>query len=74
MQILLVQVVAEHGKTLTADVLGNMPFVEACVKECMRIDPAVSGLWREALEDLDIDGYLVKKVPNFTPYLCCLKQ
>ena len=63
----LAQVVAEHGKTLTADILGNMPFLEACMKEGMRIDPVIIGLWREALEDLDIDGYLVKKVPQTWP-------
>ena len=58
--------VAEHGKALTTEVLGNTPFLEACVKECMRIEPTVVGLWREALVDLDIDGYLIKKVPNLT--------
>ena len=40
----------------------------------MRIDPVIAGMWREALEDLDIDGYLVKKVPFTLPIESCLSN
>lgn len=46
---------------LDADVMKNMPYLRACMKESARIIPIVSGNLRETDRDLSIKGYNLPK-------------
>lgn len=43
-----------------------MPYTDAVIKETMRKHGIVDGIWRKALEDLEIQGRLVPKVCCFS--------
>ena len=44
------------------DVLEDMPYTDAVVKEVMRLYGIVDGIWRQSLEDITIQGHPVPKV------------
>lgn len=46
------------------EVLERMPYADAVIKEVMRLHGIVDGVWREALEDLEVQGRRVPKVHN----------
>jgi cytochrome P450 len=52
---------ALEGRAPTIRDLPNLPYTEMVVKESMRIYPAVSGVNRKTLEDVNIGGYFVPK-------------
>ncbi len=58
------------GRTPTAADLPNLPYCLQVFKETMRLYPPASGILREALHDIEIDGYLVPKGHNvlLSPY------
>jgi cytochrome P450 len=58
------------GRTPTAADLANLPYCLQVFKETMRLYPPASGILREALHDVEIDGYLVPKGHNvlLSPY------
>lgn len=39
-----------------------MPYTDAVIKEAMRLHGIVDGVWREALEDLEVQGRHIPKV------------
>lgn len=49
----------QHGAELTADVADQMPFVDAVIKETIRLYDPATVLFRRALEDILVDGNLV---------------
>ncbi|HZU01697.1 MAG TPA: cytochrome P450, partial [Ktedonobacteraceae bacterium] len=61
---------ALKGRTPTAADLPNLPYCLQVFKETMRLYPPASGILREALHDIEIDGYLVPKGHNvlLSPY------
>lgn len=46
---------------ISVNTLENMPYLQACIKESIRLYPAGSGTARRTNEDLEIGGYLVPK-------------
>jgi cytochrome P450 len=45
----------------TADDVANLPYTECVVKEALRLYPPSWGIGREAINDVEIGGYLVPK-------------
>ena len=60
------QVVQAHGQQITAASLKDMVYAEAVVQETMRLVPAAAVLFRRALKDFVVKGWLVPKVDDFT--------
>ena len=50
-----------QGRSPTYDDLARLPYCLQVFKETMRLYPPASGILREALHDIEIDGYLVPK-------------
>ena len=53
-----------QGRTPTYADLANLPYCLQVFKETMRLYPPATGVIREALHDVEIDGYLVPKGAN----------
>ena len=53
-----------QGRTPTYADLANLPYCLQVFKETMRLYPPATGVMREALHDVEIDGYLVPKGAN----------
>src|SRR3954470_3848458 len=49
------------GATVTVEDVKRLPYVHRVLLETMRMYPPAFGIFREALQDLDIDGHLVPK-------------
>ena len=39
-----------------------MPYADAIIKEVMRLYGIVDGVWRQALEDITVQGHSIRKV------------
>lgn len=50
-----------QGRTPTYDDLARLPYCLQVFKETMRLYPPAAAILREALHDIEIDGYLVPK-------------
>jgi hypothetical protein len=46
------------------DVLDHMPYADAVIREVLRVHSVVDGIWREALEDLEVQG---RRIPRARP-------
>ncbi|GAC1389005.1 MAG: hypothetical protein NVSMB38_01540 [Ktedonobacteraceae bacterium] len=59
-----------QGRTPTYDDLAHLPYCLQVFKETMRLYPPAAAILREALHDIEIDGYLVPKGYNvfLSPY------
>jgi len=44
------------------DMLEDMPYTDAVIKEVMRLYGIVDGIWRQTLEDIIIQGHHIPKV------------
>ncbi|GAB0093360.1 hypothetical protein DMENIID0001_084500 [Sergentomyia squamirostris] len=51
----------EKTSQLTAENLSNLPYLEACIKEALRLLPVVGNNFRLASQDLVLQGYQVPK-------------
>lgn len=52
---------ADDEACAAAAVLERMPLADAVINEGLRLHSIVDGVWREALDDLEVDGFLVPK-------------
>jgi cytochrome P450 len=50
-----------HGRSPSYDDLIHLPYCLQVFKETMRLYPPAAGILREALHDIEIDGYVVPK-------------
>jgi cytochrome P450 len=50
-----------QGRTPTLQDLANLPYTDMVLKETLRLYPPASGVTRQAIEDVQIGGYTVKK-------------
>ena len=57
-----VQVMQEHGKEIKADAVQASSYVNAVVKEVLRMHPIVPYVPRITRVDLDVDGFHIPKV------------
>ncbi len=59
-----------QGRTPTYDDLVHLPYCLQVFKETMRLYPPAAAILREALHDIEIDGYLIPKGYNvfLSPY------
>ncbi|KXZ56821.1 hypothetical protein GPECTOR_1g74 [Gonium pectorale] len=55
------QVIAQYGSELTYQVACHMPYLDATLKECMRILPASGGSMRRLLDDVRVGDYVLPK-------------
>lgn len=51
----------ERYSKLTNESLNRLPYMRACVKEAMRLNPVVTGTARAAGQDLVLNGYKIPK-------------
>lgn len=51
--------VGAYGPELTPEVLRNMRYTEAVVRETMRMRPIVGGVMRRTARDFELDGHVV---------------
>ena len=60
-----------EGEPLTVAHLKELPYLEQCVKEAMRILPSVWIFMKQPTEDVDVRGYLIPKGAPvaFSPYI-----
>ncbi|XP_042145701.1 LOW QUALITY PROTEIN: probable cytochrome P450 301a1, mitochondrial [Ixodes scapularis] len=60
-------VVGSESRTLEPEHLNQLPFLKACVKESLRLNPTLSGVFRKLDHDVTLSGYLVPAgTPLFT--------
>lgn len=59
---ILLQVIAKHGPEINAAAMKEMVGIENAIKEAMRYQPIVSGLYRRALQTFPLMGYQIPKV------------
>ncbi|XP_067209359.1 cytochrome P450 4C1-like isoform X1 [Linepithema humile] len=52
-------VMLENNGKLTMTAINNMPYLERCLKESLRLYPSVPNIMRVASEDLKIQSYIV---------------
>jgi cytochrome P450 len=50
-----------HSSEFSLDFLNNFPYLEAVIKETMRLYTVVPLIMRQSSEDVDIDGCLIPK-------------
>ncbi|EIE23940.1 cytochrome P450 [Coccomyxa subellipsoidea C-169] len=55
------ELIQKYGDEITYEMLEQMPYTDAVLKEVMRMHGIVDGVWRQALEDLEIQGCRVPK-------------
>lgn len=55
---------------LTAEGMNKLPFMRACLKESMRLQPVVAGTQRAVSEHLVLHGY---QVPKGVSGMCSFK-
>lgn len=53
--------VKEAGEALTWEDTRKMKYTWRCVQETMRLQPAVLGAFRSALQDFQYEGFNIKK-------------
>lgn len=58
----LLQVIAKHGPNITAAALKDMTTIDIVIKESMRYQPIVPGMFRRALQTFSLMGYQIPKV------------
>jgi sterol 14alpha-demethylase len=51
----------DQGGTVSFQALREIPFLDACVKEALRLHPPLILLLRVAQEDLEVDGFTIRK-------------
>lgn len=61
-QSVLLQVIAKHGPEITSAALKEMMRIDNAVKEAMRYQPIISGIFRRALKTFPLMGYQIPKV------------
>jgi sterol 14-demethylase len=49
-----------EGGTVSFQALREIPMLEACIKEALRLHPPLILLLRVAQEDLEVDGYIIR--------------
>ncbi|XP_042143444.1 probable cytochrome P450 301a1, mitochondrial [Ixodes scapularis] len=60
-------VVGNKPRALEPEHLSHLPFLKACVKEALRLNPTLSGVFRKLDHDVTLSGYLVPAgTPLFT--------
>ncbi|GMH35274.1 hypothetical protein BSKO_03142 [Bryopsis sp. KO-2023] len=66
--------VANYGEEISSSVLGEMPYLEAVLKETIRLEPPGSAGFRTAVQTFELDGY---KIPEgwhmFVHYLGAMR-
>lgn len=55
------QVVAEHGSTIDGAALKAMAYLDAVIREILRLHPIVGGAFRRATRDFDLGGFRIPK-------------
>ena len=70
----MVLLFSEESVWLLDDVLERMPYTDAVLKEVMRLQGIVDGVWRQALEDLEVQGRRVPKVPSNSDHCPCVQH
>lgn len=56
------QMLPEIDSPLTEETLNNMPYLRACIKESMRLQPLIPGHLRAAGQDIILNGYQIPKM------------
>ncbi|XP_067213631.1 cytochrome P450 4C1-like isoform X2 [Linepithema humile] len=51
--------IQEHGKKYTMTLLQNLPYLDRCLKESLRLYPSVHLISRVAPEDIKLDSYII---------------
>ena len=62
-----------HVPCSADDVLEDMPYADAIIKEVMRLYGIVDGVWRQALEDITVQGHSIRKV-SAAPAQCTISS
>ncbi|KAG0425592.1 hypothetical protein HPB47_027264 [Ixodes persulcatus] len=63
----VLDVVGNESRTLEPEQLNQLPFLKACVKESLRLNPTLSGVFRKLDHEVILSGYLVPAgTPLFT--------
>ena len=57
----LISLLPEKNTPLTVEKMKNMPYLRACIKEGLRLYPAVTGSVRKTGQDIVLQGYQVPK-------------
>lgn len=57
----ILKILPEHSSKLSNESLNRIPYMRACLKEAMRMNPVVTGTAREAGQDLVLNGYQIPK-------------
>jgi len=60
-EILQDEIDSVDGETFDHDTIAELPYVEACLKEAMRMLPAIARNDRKCVKDWEFKGYKIKK-------------
>lgn len=55
------QVIAEQGAEINGAALKGMTYLDAVIREILRLHPIVGGAFRKAIKDFDLGGYRIPK-------------
>lgn len=64
----IVKALPDVDSPLTEETLNHMPYLKACMKESMRVQPLIPGHLRASGQDIILNGYQVPKMVRDTRY------
>lgn len=69
-------ILPEVDSPLNSDSLCNIPYLRACFKEAIRLNPIVTGGFRAAGQDIVLQGYQIPKgvSSKLIAILCLIKR